>query len=590
MPSWLRPLAVVVAVMVVGVLLAGIIGVPFRALLAPKGYDQGARLHWNTKNTTRFAGEDLEEVAARVSRAVYPATGDTTRPDVVLLYDPDDWQGGLQATSLLRPLNGVLLPATEGADSEIERLAPLGSDALDGAQVVLINGVTAPEGGWETRALAPADVAGMLSDLGQAPLHVLLVDPERSETALLAAPWAAYSGDLIVYDLGDAPTDVPIYALGDVEVDDEAVTMIGGSDPEKLAVTFAGYDDEANPLFGWGMNADSLTGYRSYTLARRDMPAMALLSANLARRGKPGPLLWSEARVLPQVVNNYLWSQRPAWWETPSEGPFHHFYVLGSPDMIAFPAQSQADYAVEIGPVRQKGAGLGATDLLAAAWVLLGIASALWIVVHEARFLEGQSWVMRMAWPMLALCMGPFGIPLYWLAYNRPVIETEHGQVWDRPLWLQGLVATASAVGFGGPLMVFTGWLVTFFGMPLFPSGGPLFFLGTPMILVMILNYVVAVLVSWPLYQTPMMSMFGGRPYGEALPRALPVVLASMASVSLAMFPGMWWLMMWNLPMMPSEESILWFGVMFFTVFMGFWIAWPVNYLFVRRQVKGGLM
>ncbi len=48
--------------------------------------------------------------------------------------------------------------------------------------------------------------------------------------------------------------------------------------------------------------------------------------------------------------------------------------------------------------------------------------------------------------------------------------------------------------------------------------------------------------------------------------------------------------MMLNLQMMPSEESILWFGVMFFTVFLGFLISWPFNYAFVRSQRKSGMM
>jgi hypothetical protein len=56
------------------------------------------------------------------------------------------------------------------------------------------------------------------------------------------------------------------------------------------------------------------------------------------------------------------------------------------------------------------------------------------------------------------------------------------------------------------------------------------------------------------------------------------------------MNPGMWWLMMWNLPMMPTEESILWFGVMFFTGFMAFLLAWPFNYALIRAQRKSGLM
>jgi hypothetical protein len=100
----------------------------------------------------------------------------------------------------------------------------------------------------------------------------------------------------------------------------------------------------------------------------------------------------------------------------------------------------------------------------------------------------------------------------------------------------------------------------------------------------------VAVLISWPLYQTPMLAMFHGMGYRETLLKALPIVLGSMAAVSLAMFPGMWYWMMDNLPMMPAEESILWFGVMYFTVFMGLLVAWPFNYLFVRAHQKAGLM
>jgi hypothetical protein len=87
-----------------------------------------------------------------------------------------------------------------------------------------------------------------------------------------------------------------------------------------------------------------------------------------------------------------------------------------------------------------------------------------------------------------------------------------------------------------------------------------------------------------------MIAMFHGLSYTQALPKALPIVLGSMASVSLAMFPAMWWLMMLNIKMMPSEESILWFGVMFLAVFLGFLISWPFNYLFVRKQRKSGLM
>lgn len=585
-PKWLKPTGVTVAALVAGLLIAGVAAVVYRAVRPPEGYDQ-ARMHWDTKNTTRFDGASPGEVAALVSRAVYPATEPANTPDLVILYAPDDWQAGLRASSLIRPLNAVLLPAGPAAAAEIARLQPRGSDLLGGAAVVALEGAEAPEGA-EALPLSSADVLGLLERAGAPPRHAVVVDPNDPATALLAAPWAAYSGDLVLFDAAEVPANLPRFALGGAEA--AGATRIGGADPAATAVAFASFDDPANPLFGWGMNAASLTGYRAYTLARPDDPATALLSANLARRGKVGPLLWSGEHQLPQVVANYINSQRATFFVVPNEGPFHHFWVLGDTGAISFVAQAEADYAVEIGPYRMKGPGLSGMDMLAAVWVALGLASALWIAVHEAKFLPGQMWIMRLAWPLLALTMGPFGIPLYVLAYRRPVMDHGGMRMWDRPPWLQGLVATASGVGFGGVLMVATGFLITLFGAPLIPLQGSLFWLGAPMVLIMIANYVVAVLVSWPLYQAPMLAMFHGRPYGKSLWRALPIVLISMTSVSLAMFPGMWWLMMWNLPMMPKEESILWFGVMFFTVFMGFLISWPFNTLLVRRRQKGGLM
>lgn len=589
LPQWLKPAAVVVAILLAAILLAGEVGVAYRGLKDPSGYDQ-SRLHFNTKNTTRFSGGGAGEVAENVSRAVYPATSDATSPSVVILYEPDDWQGGLAATSLLRPLNAVLLPTGDGLAETLGRLSPAGSDDLGGTQLLLVNDAVAPDGDFASQTVATAEISGIFDQLGETPLHAIVVDEEDPETALLAAPWAAYSGDLVVFDDADAPPDVAMYALGDADADDATQIDIGSG--AAASVAFATYQDSDNPLFGWGMSKASPTGYRAYTLALPDDPATALQSANLARRGKVGPLLWAADRELPAPVNDYLWSQRPAYYTVPNAGPFHHFWILGDTDALSFPAQSQADYAVEIGPYRLKGVGASGLDMLSTLWVVFGAGSALWIAFHSGRFLPQLSWVMRLAWPLLALMIGPFGVPFYLLAYKRPTMTHGKMTLWDRPLWVQGMVATASAVGFGGALMVATGWLMTLLGLPLFPnhSLGPLFWLGTPMVLVMIANYVVAVLVSWPLFQTPMIAMFHGLSYTQALPKALPIVLGSMASVSLAMFPAMWWLMMLNIKMMPSEESILWFGVMFLTVFLGFLISWPFNYLFVRKQRKSGLM
>ncbi|MDX1663700.1 MAG: DUF4396 domain-containing protein, partial [Candidatus Promineifilaceae bacterium] len=577
----------------------------------PTGYDM-PRIHLNTKNTTRFMGNDLTETATLVARAVYPGTTEATTPDLIIFYDDANWRSGLAATSLLRPLNALLLPAS-AADSLPADFVIRGSDSFGGAQALLIDGATVEAERFTTRAIASADIPALLEESGAAPRHAILVDGDDPGTAVLAAPWATYSGDLIAFDdavdLADLSATYPTYVLGAAEADEEFIlARIGGTNPHATAVAFAAYENEARYedeieggsrtgelFFGWGFNADSLTGYRGFNIAPEGEPGMGLLSANLARRGKPGPLFWTPQEELPQGVYNYFFSQRAAFWVTPSEGPFHHFYLLGDTEAISFPAQGEADYAVEIGPYFQKGVGAGPLDMLAAAWVLIGVASALWIAVHESRFLPYQNWLMSLAWPLLALMIGPFGILFYRLAYSRPIIKKKQPNgkmmiMWDRPLWLQGLVATASAVGFGAMIMIFTGYLVTLFGMPLIPMTNYAFLLGTPMILIMIINYVAAVLIAWPLFQAPMMAVMYDVPYRKALRIAFPLVAASMAAAAVGMNPSMWWFMMSKIPMMPTEESILWFGTMFVTAFVAFLLAWPLNYYFVRTQRKAGLM
>lgn len=112
----------------------------------------------------------------------------------MILYAPDDWRGALQAASLLRPLNTVLLPATDAARAEIERLKPKGSAALGGAQVLWMNNAAAPAASGASRQITGDQVAALLNQAGAAPRHAVVVDGQDPAMALLAAPWAAYSG------------------------------------------------------------------------------------------------------------------------------------------------------------------------------------------------------------------------------------------------------------------------------------------------------------------------------------------------------------------------------------------------------------
>jgi hypothetical protein len=194
-----------------------------------------------------------------------------------------------------------------------------------------------------------------------------------------------------------------------------------------------------------------------------------------------------------------------------------------------------------------------------------------------------------MFWPLLTLVLGPFGLALYWVSYRgRQVVTTEQGPRVLRPYWLRAATATAMGVGFAGSTMIATGFLLNYLGIPMVVFDGPLFWLGNAMTVLIVLVYVIAFLVSWLVFHVPMLRESQGLDTGPAITKSAKIVAVSMTSVSVGMMGGMWVIMMLNLPMMPGDDNILWFGVMVFATLVGFLIAWPVNGLLVRKNLKPG--
>jgi hypothetical protein len=136
--------------------------------------------------------------------------------------------------------------------------------------------------------------------------------------------------------------------------------------------------------------------------------------------------------------------------------------------------------------------------------------------------------------------------------------------------------------------MIATGFLLNYFGIPMFVLNGPLFWLGNAMTVLIAIVYVVAFLVSWLVFHIPMLKDTQALDTSAAAKKGAKIVAVSMTSVSVGMMGGMWVLMMLNLPMMPGDDNILWFGVMTFATLVGFVIAWPVNGLLVRKNLKPG--
>src|ERR1700733_6942117 len=105
-----------------------------------------------TKNTTRVPGSDPIADAAGVARAVFPSVVPGTHPTAVTLAPTGDWQAAIAASVLMAPpihapvlLSGATTLPAATADA-LTALAPTGSGAAGGAQVIRIGAVPAVKG------------------------------------------------------------------------------------------------------------------------------------------------------------------------------------------------------------------------------------------------------------------------------------------------------------------------------------------------------------------------------------------------------------------------------------------------------------
>jgi hypothetical protein len=335
-----------------------------------------------TKNTTRVGGADAVADAAAVARAVYPgggAGGTASRPPAVVLIDQRSWQVGLAAavlmsTPLRAPLllsDGDTLPA---ASSEaLAALAPTGSPALGGAQIVRAGAAPAP-GGFRTTTLAGSDPIALTAAIdrlqsaaeGRPSRAVLVVSADLPAYAMPAAAWAAKSGDPILFvhrDTIPGPTFATlqahrrprIYVLGPPAAVSRGVehalrglgtvTRVAGSDPVRSAIAFARFHDG---VFGWGV-VDPGHGLVFANAAR---PLDAAAAAPLSASGTYGPLLLlDDAAVLPLAVGAYLRDIQPGYTRDPVRGVYNHGWLIGDEAAISVPVQSRIDSLLEIAPV-----------------------------------------------------------------------------------------------------------------------------------------------------------------------------------------------------------------------------------------------
>lgn len=459
-------------------------------------------------------------------------------------------------------------------------------------------GTTAAGGNWRDAVLAA-------SGWNARARHRVLL-PGGSDDAAWALPgayWAAYYGAPVTFAAdGDPvpapPGELPVFAIGsdaffaDVRKRQARVRGISAGSPAELAVALAEFRDH-DAEFGWGRKRSLRDGYFHFVLTTPGEAELAYRSLSLATTNAATVLFGSDAGGLPGSTDRYLWQQRTDWFQTPSEGPFRHIFVVG--ERLSYGAQARADLALEKSAYASLGdVALGGIEALLGSLVLLGVAGGVLVWVHAWRLLPEISPMMRTAWTGTAALAPVLGPLLYFASYRHGSMEHGGMRRWRRPPSLTAASATAMGFGLAAPLMVTVGWLYLYFGFPLGYGPGwdhAFFWLGAGMPRMMIGMYVLPVLLAWPLAQAPMREhMHPHMPRRRVWMQALWVTAISMAAVSLGMMTMTWWTLMNHLPMMPDDDEFRWFGMLWLASLLGFLVAWPLNTPLVRRGLKPGTM
>lgn len=332
-----------------------------------------------TRNTTRVSGSDPVADAAGVASALFPAGDPGSRPSSVALVDKADWQGAVAAGVLAGPAGHAPILLTDGnsiptvtADT-VQRLGPKRA-ILVGDKPTPPSGVASTvirgTGGDPYSEAAAIDRFSAVAQ-GKASGDVVIASGEQAPYAVPAAPWAARSGDSVLFvqrDQVPKPTITAlrehqhprIWVLGPPSVISQnvvnqlgklgTVKRISGANPVDNAIAFSRFQSSG---FGWGAQIPG----QNLSLASTTRPADAAAAAGLGTNGIFAPLVLTDnAQRLPSTLEGYLLDLEPGFQgngPTRDQGVYDHIWILGASDVISQQQQSRADSAVALVPVDQ---------------------------------------------------------------------------------------------------------------------------------------------------------------------------------------------------------------------------------------------
>lgn len=621
-------------------LLIAVLGfVPFyvatEALSLAKPIAQDNRVHWQTANTKRIGGENIDEFKSNVIKAKFPTATSQSGIERVIVVSDADWSVALASLALAAPpkVSAYLLVDNQRPLEDLERLdsimwaksnetenfvAPIENDRLP--QLILIGDLpqeiitysnsfstTWLQGSTTSEVLAAVDK--FVSNEKGVNNNVIFAAKDKVELALPASTWVAHTGTpFYIYEenkLDAAVIDAlrlregkaNFYVLDGQELPETiarelsglgTITITGNADIYQNAVDFARLFDEET-LFGWRASTSTAEGGRHYLLVNPLDWKKAVMGSQLFSGSVFGPLLLTSQEKPPAIVEKYLWENRPEWWVTPAEGPYTMTWVLGENDDVDYSVQARTDFATEIQNYEDQGPqGLSGLEALFLVLMFWNMASAAFMYFHMTTHLTQINPFMKIAWVLLGLVLGLAAVIAYYLAYRGYYHQTAMGE-WRRPLWVQVMVATLMTLAFGSALMVVGSFFLALRGFPLNIFRGPLYILGTPMLQNVLWAYFVAIVGNAFIFVPMMVRMNEDSSYWDSVRDNLLPVFVSMTAITIGMMSTMWWLQMEYLVTMPEEENLLWWGTMYIGIYVGFLTGYAANWPLVTAKLKKGV-
>jgi FtsP/CotA-like multicopper oxidase with cupredoxin domain len=206
-------------------------------------------------------------------------------------------------------------------------------------------------------------------------------------------------------------------------------------------------------------------------------------------------------------------------------------------------------------------------------WFVLAAASSLYVAWDQFRN-NPEPTVMRWAFILITLYMGPLGLLIYVLADKEPQPGTHEQFI--KPLWKQGIGSTIHRIA-GDATGIILAAVITAI-------------LGLPMKYDLIVEYLAGFSFGLFIFQSLFMKNMMGGSYWQNVRMSFLPEFISMNFMMAAMAPVMSFLMMGrDMRAMEPTQLVFW-GVMSLGVTAGFIFAYPSNVWMVKRGLKHGLM